>query len=46
MLKHIAQDIAVAASNIIGYSVLITGKDSIVMGATNPERVGTLYEAP
>lgn len=45
MLKHIAQDIAVAASNIIGYSVLITGKDSIVLGATNSERIGTLHEA-
>jgi carbohydrate diacid regulator len=39
------QSIAETASNIIGYSILLTGNDGIVLGSSDPDRVGTLHEA-
>lgn len=46
MLNHRnCQSIAETASNIIGYSVLLTGNDGIVLGSSDPDRVGTLHEA-
>jgi len=39
------QSIAETASNIIGYSVLLTGNDGIVLGSSDPDRVGMLHEA-
>lgn len=46
MLNHnISQKIAESASNTIGYSILITDPDGLVLGASDPSRVGTLHEA-
>jgi len=39
------QSIAETASNIIGHSILLTGKDGIVLGCSDQNRVGTLHEA-
>lgn len=39
------QSIAKTASKIIGHSILLTGKDGIVLGSSDQERVGTLHEA-
>ena len=43
--KRNCQIIAETASSIIGYSVLLTGTDGIVLGSSEKERVGTLHEA-
>jgi carbohydrate diacid regulator len=43
--KRNCQIIAETASSIIGYSVLLTGNDGIVLGSSEEERVGTLHEA-
>ncbi|MGI6065167.1 MAG: CdaR family transcriptional regulator [Bacillota bacterium] len=43
--KRNCQSIAETASNIIGYSILLTGHDGIILGSSDPDRVGTLHEA-
>lgn len=43
--KRNCQSIAETASNIIGYSILMTGDDGIVLGSSDKDRVGTLHEA-
>lgn len=39
------QNIAETASRIIGYSILLTDKDGIVLGSSEEGRIGTLHEA-
>lgn len=39
------QNIVDTASDIIGYSILITGNDGIVMASSEKERIGVLHEA-
>lgn len=45
MLNKTAQTIAVTASDIIGYSVLLTDNDGTVLGASDVSRVGSFHEA-
>ncbi len=47
MLEKYAQEISDTTSKIIGYHVLVTDKQGIVIGSSNPERLGkSLFEAP
>jgi carbohydrate diacid regulator len=39
------QNIAETANRIIGYSILLTDNDGIVLGSSEKDRVGTLHEA-
>ncbi|RJS58976.1 sugar diacid recognition domain-containing protein [Bacillus sp. PK3_68] len=45
MLDDIAQKIAVSTSEIIGYEVIITDEDSIIIGSSDPSRLGDFHEA-
>lgn len=45
MLKRISQKIVTLASKLIHQSVLITDTDGIVVGSSDPSRVGCLHEA-
>lgn len=42
---RLAQEIASETSGIIGYNVVITDRDGIVLGSGDPKRVGTFHEA-
>ncbi len=44
-MKRYAQEIACSTSDVIGYAVLITDLDGIIIGSSQPERVGSLHEA-
>src|SRR5436305_5415031 len=41
----LAQEIAGETSGIIGFNVLITDRDGMVIGSGDPGRVGTFHEA-
>ncbi len=43
--KRNCQNIAETANKIIGYSILLTGNDGIVLGSSDKDRVDTLHEA-
>lgn len=43
MHKNAAQNIAESASEIIGYGVLVTDENGIIIGCSDPKRVGTLH---
>lgn len=43
--SSVAREIAVDTSAIIGFNVLITDQDGIVIGSGDPGRVGTFHEA-
>lgn len=45
MLENIAQKVAVSTSEIIGYEVIITDENSIIIGASDTSRLGDLHEA-
>ncbi|WP_158851377.1 CdaR family transcriptional regulator [Saccharothrix deserti] len=45
LASSIANEIAVDTSAIIGFNVLITDRDGIVIGSGDPERVGSFHEA-
>lgn len=45
MLEQIGQEIAMSASNIIGYGVLITDNNGIVIGAADQARLNTKHGA-
>jgi carbohydrate diacid regulator len=42
---RLAQEIAAETSGIIGYNVVITDRDGIVLGSGDPSRVGSFHEA-
>jgi carbohydrate diacid regulator len=42
---RLAQEIASETSGIIGYNVVITDRDGIVLGSGDPNRVGSFHEA-
>jgi carbohydrate diacid regulator len=42
---RLAQEIAAETSGIIGYNVVITDRDGIVLGSGDPHRVGSFHEA-
>lgn len=46
MLEHVAKDIASIASNIIGYYIVITDENGIIIGTSKEfeSRLGTLHE--
>lgn len=44
MLKNLASQIAETTSSVIGYEVLVTDKNSIVIGASDTSRIGTFHE--
>jgi carbohydrate diacid regulator len=43
MLRSCAQELAENTSEIAGYSVLLTDEDGIVIGSSDPSRLGTLH---
>jgi carbohydrate diacid regulator len=43
--ERLAQEIAAETSGIIGYNVVITDRDGIVLGSGDPNRVGSFHEA-
>ena len=43
-LEKLAQKIAVSIKEVIGYDVIITNKESIIIGASDISRIGTLHE--
>ncbi|RSM84820.1 sugar diacid utilization regulator [Kibdelosporangium aridum] len=45
LTSSIANEIAVDTTAIIGFNVLITDRDGIVIGSGDPERVGSFHEA-
>ena len=45
MLKNIARSLSAQASEIIGFSVLITDQNGIIIGSSDLSRIGTLHEA-
>ncbi|MGA5691619.1 CdaR family transcriptional regulator [Cytobacillus pseudoceanisediminis] len=45
MLEDIAQYIAVSTSEIVGYEVIITNENSIIIGSSDPSRLGNFHEA-
>ncbi|ONI91756.1 hypothetical protein ALI22I_07290 [Saccharothrix sp. ALI-22-I] len=45
LASSIANEIAVDTSAIIGFNVLITDRDGIVIGSGDPDRVGSFHEA-
>jgi carbohydrate diacid regulator len=42
---RLAQEIASETSGIIGYNVVITDREGIVLGSGDPNRVGSFHEA-
>ena len=47
MLEKYAQEISDTTAKIIGYGVLVTDRDGIVIGSSDPERMGqSIYEVP
>ncbi|MFC3884854.1 CdaR family transcriptional regulator [Bacillus songklensis] len=45
MLDKLAQEIAKTTSEVIGHDVLITDQHGIVLGSSDPSRIGTLHQA-
>lgn len=45
MLEDIAQKLAVSTSEIIGYEVIITNEQSIIIGSSDTSRLGDFHEA-
>ncbi|TYR78923.1 hypothetical protein FZC66_18040 [Priestia megaterium] len=45
MLDKLAQEITKITSEVIGHDVLITDQDGIVLGSSDPSRIGTLHQA-
>jgi carbohydrate diacid regulator len=45
MLDKLAQEIAKTTSEVIGHDVLITDQHGIVLGSSDPLRIGTLHQA-
>lgn len=45
MLMNLAHEIARTTSEIVGYPILITDENGIVIGSANTSRLGTLHEA-
>jgi carbohydrate diacid regulator len=45
MLDKLAQEIAKTTSEVIGHDVLITDRRGIVLGSSDPLRIGTLHQA-
>lgn len=43
--QGIGQEIALAASRIIGHGVLITDAEGVVLGCYDLKRIGSLHEA-
>jgi len=47
MLEKYAQEISDTTAEIIGYGVLVTDRDGIVIGSSDPERLGeSIHEVP
>ncbi len=43
MLRSCAQELAESTSEIVGYSVLLTDENGIVIGSSDPSRLGSLH---
>ncbi|MFJ9179284.1 CdaR family transcriptional regulator [Streptomyces sp. NPDC102360] len=45
LTEELADEIARDVSGIVGFPILITGRDGVVLGSGEPGRVGTVHEA-